>query len=182
VSFLKDIKERLGRFKLKKEKKRLQRKIKASSLEKADTVGILYNATNRNDAETVKKFIHYLKEERKDVISLGFIDIKEASELTSPILNYMFFDQNDLSKNLVPIGNDVSNFINKPFSILIDLNSNESCFPLEYISSLSTAKFKVGANGSYRGEVCDLVIDINKNPKLDFLIIQVKHYLKMINN
>jgi len=182
VSFIKEIQEKLGRFKLKKEKKRLQRKVKAFSLENASTVGVLYNATNRNDAEIVKKFIHYLKEERKEVHSLGFVDAKESSELIKPILNYTFFDQNYLAKNLVPNGNEVVNFLNKPFSILIDLTTNDSCFPLEYISSLSSAKFKVGANGTYRAEVCDLVIDIDEDPQLEFLISQIKHYLKMIKN
>lgn len=182
MSILKDIQEKLGQFKLKKGQKRLHRKVRTFSLEKASTIGVLYNATNRNDAETVKKFIHYLKEERKDVLSLGFVDTKEASELIHPILNYTFFDQNDLSKTLVPRGNDVSNFLNKPFSILIDLTTGDSCFPLEYISSLSAAKFKVGANETYKVNVCDLVIDINEKPELNFLIIQIKHYLKMIKN
>ena len=54
MSFIKDIQEKLGRFKLKKEQKRLQRNIKAFSLDKATSVGVLYDATNRNDAETVK--------------------------------------------------------------------------------------------------------------------------------
>lgn len=181
MSFLKDIQEKIGRFQLKKEQKQLKRNVKAFSIEKASTIGVLYNATNRNDAEAVKKFIQYLKEERKDVLSLGFIDTKESSELISPTLNYTFFDQNDLSKSLVPTGNDVEGFINKSFSILIDLNTQD-CFPLEYISNLSHAKFKVGAKGSYRNNVCDLIIDIDDNPKLKFLIIQVKHYLKMIKN
>jgi hypothetical protein len=182
VSFVKDIQERLGRFKLKKEQKRLERNVRAFSLEKATSVGVLYDATNRNDAETVKKFIHFLKEERKDVLSIGFIDTKETSELIKPILNYTFFDQNNLGKNLVPKGNDVSTFLNKPFSILIDLNIKDDCFPLEYINSLSIAKFKVGANGAYRNNVCDLVLDIDENRQLEFLIIQIKHYLKMIKN
>jgi len=182
VSFLKDIQEKIGRFKLKKGQNHLQRNVKALSLAKASTIGVLYNATNRSDSETVKKFLHYLKEERKDVISLGFMDYKEASELITPTLKYKFFDQNDLSKSLVPRGSDVADFLNKPFNILIDLNTKGDCFPLEYISSLSIAKFKVGANGSYRGDACDLVIDINENPELNFLIIQIKHYLKMINN
>ena len=182
MSVLKKIKEKIGRFKLKKEQKHLQRKVKALSLTKASTIGVLYNATNRSDSETVKKFIHYLKEERKDVLSLGFMDYKGASELINPTLKYKFFDQSNLSKSLVPRGNDVADFLNKPFSILIDLNITGDCFPIEYISSLSPAKFKVGANGSYRGNTCDLVIDIEENMKLDFLIIQIKHYLKMINN
>lgn len=173
--------EKVGRFLMNKELKRLKRSVKAFSLEKASTVGVIYNATNRDEAEVVKKFIQYLKEERKDVVSLGYIDSKDSSDLVKPHLNYSFFDKRDLSKVLVPNGSDVESFIAKPFSILIDLNTDE-CFPIEYISSLSKAKFKVGAKGLYHDAICDLILDIEQNKTLNFLIIQVKHYLKMIKN
>ena len=182
MSFIKNIQEQLGRFCLRKEKKRLQRNVKAFGLEKASSIGVLYNATNRDDADTVKKFVQYLKEERKEVVSLGFIDTKETSEYLTSILNYTYFDQTHLKKNLVPEAKQVNSFLNQPFSILIDLNRKEDCFPLEYISTLSKAKFKVGANGAYRNEVCDMLIEIGKEDKISFLIIQVKNYLKMIRN
>ncbi|MBL4593785.1 MAG: hypothetical protein JKX68_08230 [Flavobacteriales bacterium] len=181
MSTVKDIQEKLGRFSLNRERKRLQRNVKAFSIEKASTIGVVYNATNRNDAEIVKKFIQYLREERKDVLSLGFIDSKDSSDIVKPHLNYVYFDKRNLSKVLVPKGIDVENFINKSYSILIDLNIDD-CFPIEYISSLSNAKFKVGAKGAYHDEACDLVIDIDENKKMEYLIIQVKHYLKMIKN
>jgi hypothetical protein len=181
VSTIKNIQEQLGRFILKKEYKRLDRNVKAFSIEKASTIGVLYNATNRNDAETVKKFIQYLKEERKEVLSIGYIDSKDSTDIIKPHLNYVYFDKRNLSKTLIPKGNDVANFINKPYSIVIDLNTDD-CFPIEYISSLSHAKFKVGAIGSYRDSVCDLVIDTSENKQLEYLIIQIKHYLKMIKN
>jgi hypothetical protein len=181
MSAIKNIQEKVGRFLMNKESKRLKRKVKAFSIEKASTIGVIYNATNRNDAETVKKFIQYLKEERKDVLSLGFIDSKDSSDLVKPHLNYSYFDKRNLSKSFIPKGGDIENFINKPFSILIDLNT-EHCFPIEYISTLSNAKFKVGAKGFYHDKVCDLIIDIEENRQLNFYIIQIKHYLKMIKN
>ncbi len=181
MAALKNIQEKLGRFSLNKENKRLNRTIKAFSIEKASTIGVLYNATNRDHADTVKKFVQYLREERKDVLSLGFIDSKDASDIVDSQLNYTYFDRRNLSKTLVPKGNEVTNFIRKPYSILIDLNLDD-CFPIEYISSLSNAKFKVGAKGMYRDKSCDLIIDIDENKKIEFLIIQVKHYLKMIKN
>lgn len=181
MSPINNIQEKLGRFSLNKKSKRLQRNVKAFSIEKASTIGIVYNATNRNDADIVKKFVQFLKEERKNVLSIGFIDSKDSSDMVNSHLNYVYFDKRNLSKTLVPKGNEVERFINKSFSILIDLNIND-CFPIEYISSLSNAKFKVGAKGSYRNKACDLVIDIDENNKMEYLIIQVKHYLKMIKN
>ncbi len=179
MSPLKNIQLSLGKIKLKKEKKRLKRRVKAFNIENASTIGVIYDATNRSDAEIVKKFVHYLKEERKDVLALGYINSKNSDDLVKPHLNYQFFDNNNISKIKLPTGTEVVNFIEKPFSILIDLNTSD-CFPIEYITSLSIARFKVGAIGNYRGEVCDLTIDITQNNNLDYLIIQIKHYLKMI--
>lgn len=181
MSTVKNIQEKLGRLKLKKQQKSLSRNVKAFNISTASTIGILYNATNRTEAELVKKFIQHLKEERKEVLSLGFIDSKDASDMVTPHLNYSYFDRSNLSKTMVPQGTDVQNFINKPFSILIDLNIGE-CFPLEYISSLSIAKFKVGAEGSYKNNVCDMLIDLGDKQQVDFLIIQIRHYLNMIKN
>jgi len=181
VNTIKNIQEKLGRMRLKKECKQLQRKVKAFNIEKASTIGVVYNATNRNDAEIVKKFTQYLKEERKEVLSIGYIDSKDSSDVVKSHLNHIYFDKQDLSTSLVPKGYDVEQFINKPYSILVDLNIGD-CFPVEYISSLSQARFKVGAKGSYRDNACDLVIDIDENKKMEYLVIQIKHYLKMIKN
>lgn len=178
---IKNIQEKLGRFKLNKKLKVQQRKVKAFNIEKASTIAVLYDATNRSNADTVKKFIQYLKEERKEVYSLGYIDTKDASETVSSSLNYVFFDQRSLSKSLVPQSSQINEFIQNPYSILIDLNV-KTCFPIEYISSLSNAKFKVGLKGDYRDNICDLIIDTENIEDLDFLIIQIKKYLKMIHN
>jgi len=181
LSTIKSIQQKLGRFTLNKKRKSLIRNVKAFSLDSASTIGIIYNATNRDDAETIKKFVHYLKEERKEVLSLGFINSKDSSNIVHPHLNYVYFDKRNLSKKMIPIGNDVANFMSKSFSILIDLNLNDN-FPIEYITTLSHAKFKVGAKGNYRDDVCDLTIDVVQNKSTEFLIIQLKYYLKMIKN
>ena len=176
-----NIQLKLGRLTLKRKLKQRKRTVKSFSLEKASSIGVLYDATNRNNYEAVKKFIQYLKEERKDVLSLGFINLKDSSEIVRPHLNFNFFDKKNLSKSLIPKSNEVSNFIQQPYSILIDLSIEES-FPLEYICSLSNAKFKVGAKGSYRDKACDMLIDVDSDPRIEYLIIQIKHYLKMIQN
>ena len=176
-----NIKESIGRMKLKRASKRLNRKTKAFSIESASSIGIVYDATNRGVDEQVKKFVQYLKEERKEVISLGFINSKDSSDIASAHLNYKYFDLRDLSSAKVPNTPELIQFIDQPFSILMDLSMGE-CFPIEYVSTLSNAKFKVGAQIGYRNNVCDLIIDVSSNKALDFLIIQMRHYLKMIKN
>jgi len=129
----------------------------------------------------VKSLVHYLKEERKEVLSLGYILDKKESEKASPHLNYLFFDNNDLSPFFVPKTRELRQFMQRPFSILIDLNSQKN-FPLEYISTISSAKFKVGMKGGYHDDICDLILNVDENTEMEELIKQIKHYLNMIHN
>lgn len=178
---LTNIKESFGRIKLRRESKRLSRNVKSFSIEKASSIGIVYDATNRTTDEQVRKFVQYLKEERKEVTSLGFINSKNSSDIVTPNLNYNYFDLRDLSATKVPNSKEVIQFMNQPCSILIDLSLNQ-VFPIEYVTCTSKAKFKVGAKLGYREEACDLLIDIHQNNTLEYLIIQIRHYLKMIKS
>lgn len=181
MSVLTKIQTNLGKYTLKKRQKTTTRTIKATGFEKAKEIGIVYDATNRNDCETVKHFVNYLIEERKKVLALGFINSKDSSEIVKAHLNYQYFDKRNLNKMLIPQGKEIENFIASPFTILIDLNST-SCFPIEYIATLSKARFKVGSTGDYRDAACDLTINLTEKKSLDYFIIQLKHYLKMIHN
>lgn len=171
---------KIARFLLKKKLKNTHRKVRAIGLDKATEIGILYDATNRMEYESVKKLTNYLIEERKKVSTLGYINSKKGTEMMTPHLHFRYFDNNHLSKLFIPNNNEVESFLNSPFQILIDLTLSDS-FPLEYIASLSKARFKVGATGNYRDEVCDLTISLKDNQSIDQLILQLKHYLKMIN-
>jgi hypothetical protein len=143
-------------------------------------VGVIYDATNRETYETVKKFIHYLKEERKLVKTLGFIDTKDEAQLITPKLEYDFFSQLDMNWLYTPKKLEVDNFIEEPFDILIDLNTS-NCFPLKYICALSNAKFKVGKFG-VDDRLYDFMVNVERNVTFKQFIVQLRHYLKMINN
>lgn len=176
---IKKIQLKVGRFNLNKEKKKHHRTTIACNLELATTVGILYNATQREDCELVKNLIIDLKQLKKEVLALGYVNLKEMGDIFKPHISYAYFDNKKLNKSFIPRSTDVKNFIEKPFSLLIDLNINND-FPLEYIGTLSKATFKVGATGSYRDQEFDLTINITENNTSKYLISQIKHYLSMI--
>lgn len=171
---------KIAKFLLKKKLKSTQRKVRAIGLDKATEIGILYNATNRMEYESVKKLVNFLIEERKKVSTLGYINSKKGAEMMTPHLHFHYFDNNHLSNFFIPKNNEIDTFINSPFQILIDLTLTDN-FPLQFISTLSKARFKVGATGNYRDEICDLTIALKDNKSIDQLILQLKHYLKMIN-
>ncbi|MGE0561907.1 MAG: hypothetical protein AB7O47_08835 [Flavobacteriales bacterium] len=176
---IKKIQLKVGRFNLAKEKKRLNRKTVSCNLETAATIGILYNATQKEDCDVVKNLVIDLKQQKKDVLALGYVNLKEMGDIFKPHISYAYFDNRKLNKSFIPRSTDVKNFIEKPFSLLIDLNLNND-FPLEYIASLSNATFKVGATGAYRDDDFDLTINIGENQNTKYLVTQIKHYLALI--
>ncbi|PKP40572.1 MAG: hypothetical protein CVT95_13445, partial [Bacteroidetes bacterium HGW-Bacteroidetes-12] len=60
MNFFKNIQQKFGEFVLKSKQKNVSRHIKAIGFDKALEIGVLYDATNRNDCETVKHFVNYL--------------------------------------------------------------------------------------------------------------------------
>lgn len=179
MSPVKKIQLKVGRYTLNKEKKKLHRQTIACNLESATTIGILYNATEKETCDLVKNLVIDLKQLKKDVLALGYVNLKDSSDVFKPHISYAYFDNKQLSKTFIPKSIDVTNFIEKPFSLLIDLNINND-FPLEYIATLSKATFKVGATGSYRDSDYELTINIGENQSSKYLITQIKHFLNMI--
>ncbi|MCB0381269.1 MAG: hypothetical protein KDD24_08430, partial [Flavobacteriales bacterium] len=62
MSPIKKIQLKVGRFNLAKEKKKLNRKTISCNLETAKTVGILYNATQKEECDVVKNLVIDLKQ------------------------------------------------------------------------------------------------------------------------
>jgi hypothetical protein len=163
--------------KLKKSPKRNRRYV---SLFQAKSVGVIYDATNRMDYEKVKDLIHYLKESQKKVIALGFINSKDPAQMLAAMLQFRYFNQADLNWFMKPQGNEVDNFIEVEFDILIDLSLDYS-YPLNYICRLSRANLKVGREQENGIKYYDMLIDVSKKKTTEYFILQVKHYLKLIN-
>lgn len=114
------------------------------------------------------------------VDTLGYISNKDYYDTVQPELTYNYFHKKHLNWLHIPTEKQCLELMYKEYDILFDLTI-QSYFPLKYIISLSKAHFKVGASIAYRNEVCDLTIDIAKQKELNYLINQLKHYLKLIN-
>lgn len=146
----------------------------------AKTIAILFEATNAEDFELVKRYVGYLREMRKKVKVLGYFSRKEIPKLTYSKLEYDFFDKKQLNWHMKPSGAVVNNFIEEEYDILIDLNIHEH-LPLKYIAALSRSRFKVGKTQESSTEVYDLSIDHAQDKSLKYFLRQVDTYLLMIN-
>lgn len=170
----------LGELLLKRKKAKLKRKVYFNRLAEAKTALIIYNATDPERRKIVKDLIRFFKEERLEVDSIGYYD-KVGKNIEKPVdeLGNVFFDKKELNYNKFPKNLKIKKLLAKQHDLMIDLNLKEA-FCLEVLSSLSKAKFKVGADLKYGNEVFDLTLEINEKP-IGYLIEQMKVYLGMIN-
>lgn len=144
------------------------------------TVGIIFDSTNPEDFELVKRYVTYLREHRKKVKVIGFYPAKRIPEMTYSKLEYDFFSSKEINWFGKPSSIVVQNFINEEYDLLIDLNINDH-FSLKYISALSGAAFKVGKYNEKDIEIYDMMIDSDNTKTLKYFLRQVDIYLTMLN-
>ena len=82
----------------------------------------------------------------------------------------------------LPVSAESDFFINNKFDILIDLNFDK-VFPLKYITSLSSASFKVGlSDGEPGSSSFELMMELKEPVQVETYLNEIIHYLEMINS
>ncbi len=145
------------------------------NLENAQTIGILFNATDLQTRDTVLAYAKELKSRQKKIRLLGFFDNKVDGES----FTFPSFNRKDIDWALRPKGEEVEGFINRDLDILIHADTQTN-LQAEYICALSKAKLKVGPV-SERIFCYDLMIDAAKINQLKPFIQQIEFFLKKTN-
>ena len=179
MSIVKKTQKSAAEYLLRKEHALIKRKVKASSLETADTIALLFDATNAEEFEIIKKFIKKFKESKKKVRALGYYDAKEIPVMMPSKLEYDFFTRKQLKWYLKPSDPVVDNFIKEPFELLINLSKDHRT-PLLYVLALSRASFKVGASHPKYLNYYDFIIDLPEETSLTEYLNVLEKYLTMI--
>ncbi|MBI4930115.1 MAG: hypothetical protein HY841_05085 [Bacteroidetes bacterium] len=180
MSFFSSIKNVIGNYFLSMELQSIHRNKTFMNLEEAKTVGILFDATERENFDLVKKYIVYLKDMKKSVKAIGFYNQKQTPPMAYSKLEYDFFTLKDLNWYNFPDNIYVRNFIEDEYDILLDLNIYDS-FPLKYVSAVSKAKFKVGKKSDRNSSTFDLMIDAEASKGLKYFLRNIDTYLSIIN-
>lgn len=181
MKFLDRIKTRFGSWFLNKELKGSIRKPKLATFGNATSVALLYKGDDQASLANVKKYVSYLKEEEgiRDVVSMGFFDVKESPDFLGNKVGFQHFTRNDLNWYKKPAGKEVQHFMNIDFDILIDLSQNE-WLPLRFVLAASKAKFKVGRYSKDNEAFYDLMIELPQEVKMSTYIKQINHYLDLM--
>jgi len=180
IKFLEDFKHKIGQWIFHRELKLNKRVKSVSNLEDAKSIGILFEATSKEQILEVKPLVDYFFKLRKDVKAFGYVNSKKFDECHIPKLQYDFFNLKDLNWYYKPQNDYILNFVKKEYDILINL-SDSSCIPLKYLVASSLARFKVGKHEEGY-EIYDLMIKLDKKEdNMKKLISEIAKYLKVIN-
>jgi len=91
-----------------------------------------------------------------------------------------YFTEKEVSMNLIPQQSVLNNYAENPFDVLLNLYTAE-ILPLEYISAVSKATFRIGKYMVGKDYYCDMMISLKETDTLEILIEQTLHYLNQIN-
>ncbi|MBL0052241.1 MAG: hypothetical protein IPP29_12380 [Bacteroidetes bacterium] len=177
----KKIQNRIADYLLQREIKHHKRNAKTVSFVHARTIGILYDATHEDDYETIKEYVKHFRDQKKEVLALGYVDLKEMPAMRFSKLGLDFFTFKNLNWVLKPAHPMVDKFIHANFDILINLNI-QKCLPLKYLAAITKASFKIGRYESRHQQYLDFMIKTNESVTLKQFIELTNKYIKIIGN
>lgn len=169
-----------GAYLLKNEYHSQTRQSVACGFASATKLGILYDASLKENYDAAKHLVRRLRGLQKDVRSLGFINSRRMPNDQLAKLGMDFFTLGDLNWHLKPVAPITTNFTAVPFDILINL-SLTNVLPLEYINAESNAKFKIGRYNPRKQHYYDFMIQLQPGDNIESFIASVEHYLQIIN-
>jgi hypothetical protein len=167
-------------LRLKRESGELVRERKDPDFHRARRIGILYDASEREEFFKVREFFKDLRECGKYPVSLGYIDFTEVTfhPLARPEADYFFKSQ--LNWYQKPSGPVVENFIREPFDMLINLTLRD-IYPIDYIAALSKAGLKIGREESAISYCYAIRFSLTPDADEKSFAYMIIHYLNQIN-
>lgn len=138
-----NLRTQIGEYFLKRELKNNKRTPLVCNINKAKKVGVIFNASLVLNFEIIKDFVKDLSKKGIHVNAIGYIDNKSLIDSYLHRKGFGFFTGKDLSLFYKPKGEKIEEFVNSDFDLLINL-SLEKYLPIDYVTALSKAKFKVG--------------------------------------
>ncbi|HOY33028.1 MAG TPA: hypothetical protein PKW80_14205 [Bacteroidales bacterium] len=147
----------------------------------AKSIGILYKVGEEKDYLIVTDFFSRLQNEKKEVRTLGWINLKDPPHYCYPRLMYDYITKRNINWFGKPSGEKINDFINKDFDILLNIDTSDNP-SLTYAAALSKARLKVGKYSEKNKDYYDLMISLDKPPEVTELIEQMMTNIAMFAN
>jgi hypothetical protein len=144
------------------------------NLDSAQTVGVLFEASDEGRRKQVQDIVQELEKKGKKVQLLGFFDAR----VPVPITAFPAFTRKDLGWNGIPKNDKCEEFVSKSFDILLCLEPTPPD-PLIWAAALSKAGMKIGFP-TPGFDIFDLALEVPQGKDLRFFMDQLKVYLAKI--
>jgi hypothetical protein len=182
MELFKNIRLKIGKAIFIKKMARTKRKVYYSNISQVINIGIVWDASKPDDFACLSRFYQKMHERNIDVKILGYFPGKNLPDQYTAIRYLTCIRKKEINFFYHPVSSETKTFISNRFDILIDINFKK-LFPLQYITSLSNAGFKVGLFESETMDTpFDLMMEIKKPVDVENYLNQVIHYLDMINS
>jgi hypothetical protein len=182
MELLKNIRLRIGKLILANKVARIKRKVFYSNINNVKKIVIVWDASKTDEFSYLSKFHQKMHQRKIEVSILGYFPGKILPDRYTAIRYLTCITNKEINFFYFPVSPETNRFINNRAEILIDINF-ERVFPLQYISSLSNAGFKVGLFDSKAGDTpFDLMMEIREPINVESYLNQIIHYLEMINS
>jgi hypothetical protein len=182
MELLKNIRLKVGTAILAKKMTTAKRHIEYSNFSLVKKIGVVWNASNTQEFISLSRFYQKMHERNIEVSILGYFSGKNLPDQYTALRYLTCIRRKELSFLFQPVSTEANAFINNRFDIVIDINF-EKLLPLQYISALSKAAFKVGLfDPKSINNPFDLMMEIKQPVDIDNYLNQVIQYLEMINS
>ncbi len=182
MELFKNIRLKIGDTILRNKVARNARKPHYLNIHEVKNIGLVWDASKTDDFVFLKRFFQKMAELKTDVRILGYFPGNNPPDQYTAVRYLSIVKKEELNIFYHPVSTETNTFITNNFDVLIDLNFKK-LFPLQYISSMSNARFKVGLfESETKNSPFDLMMDLKSPVSIEDYLNQVLHYLAMINS
>lgn len=182
MELFKKIRLKIGDAILKNKVAVRKRKKHYSNINQVKKIGIVWDASKIDDFTCLTRFYQKMHENKTDVKIMGYFPGENLPNQLTAVRYLSIIKKEELNIFYHPVTTDTNAFVNNRFDVLIDINFKK-LLPLQYISSLSNASFKVGLfDSEARNTPFDLMMDLKSPVNVEDYLNQIVHYLEMINS
>jgi hypothetical protein len=180
MELFKNTRLKIGKVLLAQKLRKTKRKVYFSNSSLVKKIAIVWDASKAHEFSSLSRFYQKMSEKNIEVKIFGYFPGKNLPDQYTAIRFLTCIKSNELNFFYHPVSPESNTFIHNRFDILIDINFNK-LFPLRYISSLSSAGFKVGLLDSELTDTpFDMMMELKPPVDVDNYLNQTMQYLEMI--
>lgn len=177
---IRDIRRRAGETFLRRSPDQPGRRKAVVNLNKANSVGILFELVDEKVYHAVHDYANQLRENKIQVKVIGYTQEERLMKQFLPILSFDIIGNKSLNWYFKPTANCVGDFILNPFDICINIASPRA-LPLKFIEAQSSARLKVGPFAENDQGIYDLMIHTDEEHDQEAFLKNVHEYLTILN-